>query len=1109
MKGLRVIATGDFSHPGWLSELKEKLQPAEHGLYALKKEYGQTMQQEVPRACKNAVRFILSAEISNIYKKGDKVRKVHNVLLSPSLETAEKIQHRLEKIGNIRSDGRPILGLDSRDLLEIVLEEDEDACLIPAHIWTPWFSALGSKSGFDSIEECYGDLSEHIFAVETGLSSDPSMNWRVSSLDKYTLVSNSDAHSPQKLAREANLFNCDLSYHDMVNALKSGDPSLFGGTIEFYPEEGKYHFDGHRKCGIRLSPAETRENKGICPVCGKKVTLGVSYRVEVLADRVSGMKHDRALPFISLIPLDEIVAEVSNCGVTTKTVATKLDHLLSKLGPELDILRSIPLTDIERAGGLMLREAIERMRNGKVHIDAGYDGEFGVVRIFSNEEREQYVSKSFFVEEDIVAQNSATNVDLRKRIKKSVAPKEDVRNDDETVTAEINKRMAGKVADELLPFGLNKDQLEAVETSDSHLLIIAGPGTGKTHTLTYRIFYLISELGVAPQTILAVTFTNKAAAEMKQRLTKLVGIEKSSEITIKTFHSLGATILREHCSLTGRGANFSIFNDNDRKTVIQTLLDSADAGKTNEYLNEIAGIKNNLQDLEELKERGKLYRLFTRYDETLNLSNAFDYDDLIYRSYLLLKQHPEIAEIYQRRFRWISIDEYQDINYAQYALIMKLISEATNVCAIGDPDQAIYGFRGSDYHYFLQFVQDFNNAQVVHLTRNYRSTQSILDASDQIITKSSDHDVEHKLWSENIQEGKLEIFRTPTDKSEAETIVHKIEELIGATSFFSMDSGRVDGTAPIQEVGFGDIAVFYRLHAQLPLLEEAFLRAGIPYQAYGSVPFWEIKEVREIVSYLRVLVNPQSDLDLYRVLLNPPRGIAEQTIQSLLRYRTLNKISLWEAINKVHLISSLSETHRNPIITFRDKLKSQLESYHDLSLAEIIEDVLTVFGLKTHFKNDEKRIYYWDKLLQQARTIQKSVEEFLEDLSLQVETDYYDPRAEKVSLMSMHAAKGLEFPIVFIAGCEDGLIPFIKKDSRNSDLDEERRLFYVAMTRSKSKLFLMYSASRFLFGEHRSNIPSRFLSDIEEKLKEYRRAQLRKKKMDGQGKEDNGQLSLF
>ncbi|MBN1153441.1 UvrD-helicase domain-containing protein, partial [candidate division KSB1 bacterium] len=735
-----------------------------------------------------------------------------------------------------------------------------------------------------------------------------------------------------------------------------------------------------------------------------------------------------------------------------------------------------------------------------------YDGEYGIVKLFSKEERDKFLSSSFFVEEDIDTKHRHDNEsgikvgDDSKR--KSIDSQDDKKNNGEIVKAKPI------VADELLPFGLNREQLQAVETTDSHVLIIAGPGTGKTHTLTYRIFYLISEISVDPQQILAVTFTNKAAQEMKNRLTRLVGKEKSREITIRTFHSLGAAILKDHCALTGRRNNFSIYDENDRKTLLQSIINPEDAGNLLDYLHEISDVKNKLLEDKDLVEHEKLNNLFTRYNNALKINNAFDYDDLIYQTYMLLKHHPEIAKAYHKRYRWISIDEYQDINFAQYALMMQLISSDTNVCAIGDPDQAIYGFRGSDYRYFLQFSRDFEGARTVHLNRNYRSTQSILDASDQIISKNSEHDTETKLWSENIHEGKLEIIRTPTDRSEAETIVHTIEELVGATSFFSMDSGRVNAHESIQGVGFSDIAVLYRLHAQLPSLEEAFLRAGIPYQAFGSVPFWEIKEVREIVSYLRVLTNPHSDIDLYRILFVPPRGIGEHTIRSLLRYRNANEISLWDAMNKVHLISSLSETQKIPIITFTEKLTSQLTTHLNLTLYEIIENILNVFGLRAHFRSDAKRTYYWDLILKHVRTVQSSLQEFLEDLSLQVETDYYDSRAEKVALMSLHAAKGLEFPIVFIAGCEDGIIPFIKKNSDHVDIDEERRLFYVGMTRAKLKLFLIYSNSRFLFGEHRSSVPSRFLSNIEEKLKEYRRAQLRKKKANFQDEEDN-QLSLF
>ena len=338
LKGVHVVGTGDVAHPGWLEEMKNKLEPAEEGLFRLKKEYAKSMEQEVFNACQGPVRFMLAGEISNIYKKNDKVRKIHNVVFLPSFEAVEKLQAALDKIGNIRSDGRPILGLDSRDLLEILLETDPQAYLIPAHIWTPWFALLGSMSGFDSVEECFEDLTPHIFALETGLSSDPPMNWQVSALDRYTLVSNSDAHSPQKLGREANLFDTDLSYPSIFEALKTGDLKAFGGTIEFFPEEGKYHFDGHRKCGIRWHPKSTIEHGGTCSECGKRVTVGVMHRVESLADRQIGTKPPNRHPFTCLIPLPEILGEIHGVGVNSKKVQASFEFLLSKLGPELGIL---------------------------------------------------------------------------------------------------------------------------------------------------------------------------------------------------------------------------------------------------------------------------------------------------------------------------------------------------------------------------------------------------------------------------------------------------------------------------------------------------------------------------------------------------------------------------------------------------------------------------------------------------------------------------------------------------------------------------------------------------------------------------------------------------
>ena len=372
-KGLAVLGTGDFTHPGWAEELRQSLVAAEPGLFRLRPDL---VQDECAQ-----VRFMLSAEISTIYKRDDRTRKVHHIVFVPDIEKAGFIAAQLARIGNIASDGRPILGLDSRDLLEIVLQSGAGSFLVPAHIWTPWFSVLGSKSGFDSIEACYGDLAGHVFALETGLSSDPPMNWRLSSLDRYRLISNSDAHSPAKLGREACVFTCERDYFAMRGALETGEGH--GGTVEFFPEEGKYHLDGHRKCGVLFTPEQTRRRDGVCPACGKPVTVGVMHRVEDLADRPAGAFPADAARFRSLIPLVEILAEIEGVGPNTKRVARAYERVIARLGPELVILDQCPLDEIRRHGGERLAEAIRRMRAGRVIREPGYDGEYGRIRLFA------------------------------------------------------------------------------------------------------------------------------------------------------------------------------------------------------------------------------------------------------------------------------------------------------------------------------------------------------------------------------------------------------------------------------------------------------------------------------------------------------------------------------------------------------------------------------------------------------------------------------------------------------------------------------------------------------------------------------------------------------
>lgn len=379
LKGVRVVGTGDFTHPAWLAELKQQLEPSAPGLFRLRPGFDDPA--AVPPTCRGEVDFVLSGEVSSIYRRDGRVRKVHSLLLVPDLAAAATISKRLATIGNVSADGRPILKLDARELLEIVLDAHPDSLLIPAHIWTPWFSMLGAKSGFDSVEECFGPLTQHILAVETGLSSDPPMNWRVSDLDRFTLVSNSDLHSPANLARNATLFRCPVDYFALREALRTRHPDQFGGTLDLFPEEGKYHFDGHRVCGVCLDPESSAARQGLCPVCGKPLVQGVLHRVAELADRPPGGRPEAVPPHHYIIPLPELLAETLGVRPTAQKVQRRYHDLLAAHGPELTILRELPPGNLadER-----LAEALRRLRTGQVTRQPGYDGLYGTIRVFEN-----------------------------------------------------------------------------------------------------------------------------------------------------------------------------------------------------------------------------------------------------------------------------------------------------------------------------------------------------------------------------------------------------------------------------------------------------------------------------------------------------------------------------------------------------------------------------------------------------------------------------------------------------------------------------------------------------------------------------------------------------
>lgn len=535
-KGISIVGTGDFTHPEWRKELEEKLVPAEDGFYCLKED---SVLEESREYEGEAPRFVLSGEISSIYKKNGKVRKVHNVILLPGLEDAEKLSKKLETIGNIHSDGRPILGLDSHDLLEIMLEICPDGILIPAHIWTPHFSLFGAFSGFDTMEECFEDLTPYIHAVETGLSSDPPMNWRFSALDRFQLISNSDAHSPAKLGREANLLDIEMSYQGLYKAIQEGEG--LEGTIEFFPEEGKYHFDGHRKCHLCLTPKEAEAYGGICPVCGKKITIGVDHRVMQLSDREDGEARKNKKPYENLVPLPEVIAASTGKSSGSKRVQEQYENMLKKLGSEFDILRKIPVEEIRKEEGYLVSEGIRRLRTGQVKKSPGFDGEYGTISLFDPEEIENPNGQmSFFNEWErekepgIQAVDSCISGGLTQKKTEELSGLS-VEDREESV-AEKQKETIQQ---------LNEKQKQAAETIARRIAVAAGPGTGKTKTLISRILYLLEERKVSPGEITAVTFTNQAAKELKERLEKQLGSRRSvNRMHIGTFHSLCLDFLK-------------------------------------------------------------------------------------------------------------------------------------------------------------------------------------------------------------------------------------------------------------------------------------------------------------------------------------------------------------------------------------------------------------------------------------------------------------------------------------------------------------------------------------------------------------------------------------
>jgi DNA helicase-2/ATP-dependent DNA helicase PcrA len=1092
-KGVSVVGTGDFTHPAWMEELRENLVPAEPGLFRLRPDLERRVSRTLPPACTRPVRFLLSVEISTIYKKGERTRKVHHLLYAPSFDAAERITAALAKIGNLASDGRPILGLDSRHLLEITLQSDPGSYLIPAHVWTPWFSVLGSKSGFDAVADCYDDLADHIFAVETGLSSDPLMNWRVPSLDGYRLVSNSDAHSPPALGREASMFSVDMDYYALRAALETGEG--YSGSVEFFPEEGKYHLDGHRKCGVRLEPDETRAYDGRCPSCGRPLTVGVLSRVDELAAHPEGRRPEGAVDFRNLIPLPEIVSEIRGVGPRSKSVLGHVAELVSSLGPELAILDDVPLDDVRRAGGDLLAEAIGRLRRGTVIRDAGYDGEYGVIRLFEPGElrREGKMAVGLLGAPDdsglfdlpetadaitrtapaasrasSASAASGASVPATSPIPdapaSSPAPAEppwtpaahatpvppapapaadepgpplegqqDILEAVEALNAgdaqenldaqeglEAGERLgaaqaAAQGARRGVPAagvldGLDPDQRAAAAHPGGPLLIIAGPGTGKTRTLTHRIAHLVGERGVAPEECLAITFTRRAAEEMRERLQALLP-GPADRLTVATFHSLGAQILREQHTRTGLPAGFRIADEAERLDIAREITGSdkearrllaefdrpgrppedgsapagrpaAEDGQGPPEGDSARGGRPEAEDAGGPSGKGRRgagsphdAEARSSFEKRLRDRGLADFTDLLRLPVKLLREDPALAARYRERWPWISVDEYQDVDETQYALLSLLTGPDGDLTAIGDPDQAIYAFRGADVGFFLRFRQDFPAATTVQLTRNYRSVPAIVRGAVGAIAPASlvpDRTLDPQRPGEQL----IRLHEAADAHAEAEFVTATVDRLLGGASFHSLDSGRADGHHA-EHLDFSDIAVLYRTDAQSEPIMEAFTRAGMPYQKRSHDRLIKRPGVREMAQEMR---------------------------------------------------------HHGGALTARIRAAvGTLSEVHDEAALRTAAELLTPL----------------------AGRCGDDLEAFLGELALGAEVDAYDPRADRIALLTLHAAKGLEFPVVFIVGCEDGLLPLRLP---GSDVAEERRLFFVGMTRAQVYLYL--SASR-------------------------------------------------
>jgi len=1017
-KGIGVLGTGDLTHPGWLTEIERELEEDGSGLLRLRDPASLDGQiPGLPLKLAGGARFMLQGEISSIYKRGGKVRKVHNLVYMPTLEAAKRLNAKLSQVGNLASDGRPILGLDSRNLLEMVLETHPEAFLVPAHIWTPWFSLFGSMSGFDSVEECYGDLSGHIFAMETGLSSDPGMNWTLSALDRYRMISNSDAHSGEKLAREANLFKGEASFPGIREALRAhltgaqGDCE-FQGTVEFFPEEGKYHLDGHRKCGWSMEPGETLAHKGLCPVCGKPATLGVLHRVLALADRPEPVQPQNQPGYHSLIPLREVLSELLDVGAGSKAVTAEYYRLLERLGPELFILREAPLPDIGRVSPV-LAEAVERMRAGKVLRSSGYDGEFGVITVFTPEERAEMRRGRMLAGMPARRGRRPAGAATPAAEPDGEADPEPAPQEHPPAPARLNPAQEAAVCAGLGP-------------ATAPVLVLAGPGTGKTHTLLARVLRLL-EAGAPPQSLVVVTFTRRAADELHERLENRLGPEATLPVA-DTLHALALDLW------TSRKGQPPVLLSEDaaRRMFLEALPQHLSKAERLALFRRHALARETLAPLAG-PEADLVTAAAAQTAEMKALRNQADFTDLL-EFLLALVRDPEFIP----PFAHVLVDEVQDLSALQLEAVLGLAGATRDdsgggkgFFAIGDPDQSIYGFRGAAGNVRERLAARWPDLQVVSLAENYRSGQGILDLSGALLPAHP------RLIARGRRTWDIELLETPDARHEASLVAARIAKLLGGTSSTLLDAGGAN-LAP------GDVAVLVRFRALIGPYKAALELAGVPCSAPEAEVFWEEPRVAAILRVAERLFG-----------LPPTEWTGGEDAEPG--------------------VESASEPGATSVVD------ADLPEFLLLQGPRVLPSALR--------ETPPFDRYFWDgpafRDLCHAFDAQGGWVGLLDWVRL--ETDFASIRqvAQKVRIMTLHAAKGLEFEAVFLPALEAGILPFSGfggEAPTPEALAEERRLLYVGLTRAKNRLCLSYARERTLYGKTRVCEPSPFLTALQASL---------------------------